>query len=222
MKKNVLTTILIAISLFVSMSVLMAQPHTHHKHRHGGKKQLEQVATYNGSIAEWTHNDDFIYDGLYLKTGETNLFVKFPAHLGQQIRSLGNNISVNGVLRYTPEGRQELKMVSISAKGQIIYDQKPSRRTIPAQEIFTTGSAKVKEMQANKKGEACGYILDNSVVLRIPPHIALQLSQMVQIGSTIGYTGIEKETKEGEAKAQNYKIIRSQTISVNGTQYMVK
>lgn len=222
MKKSILTLILVTILSFVSVSTLMAQPHARHKHGPTEKGQLKQVATYSGIVTEWALNDDFVYDGLYLKTGETTLFVKFPPHLGQQIRSLGNNISVNGVLRYTPEGRQELKMVSVTANGQTIYDQKPAPRAVPQQESFITGNAKMKQIQINKRGEACGYILDNGVVLRIPPHIALQLSQMVQVGSTIGYTGIEKELKDGHVQAQNYKIVRSQTISVNGTQYIVK
>jgi len=224
MKKSILTSILAAILLFLSVSALMAQPKPHPRHGHGpgGNNQLEQVAAYSGSVTEWTYNDDFVYDGLYLRTGETTLFVKFPPHLGQQIRSLGNDMSVNGVLRYTREGRQEVKMVSAVAKGQTVYDQKPAPLALPQQGSFITGNAKVNQIQINKRGEACGYILDNGVVLRIPPHIALQLSQMVQVGSTIGYTGIEKELKDGHVQAHNYKIVRSQTISVNGTQYMVK
>lgn len=233
MKKNIIFSAWVVIILsFVSVSTMMAQPHApqkhapqkraSHKHAPAGKGPLEQVATYSGRISEWTYNDDFVYDGLNLKTGETTLFVKFPPHLGKQIRSLGKSISVNGVVRYSPEGRQELKMVSISGNGKTVYDQKPAPRAIPHQESFVTGSAKVNQIQVNKRGEACGYMLDNQVILRIPPHIALQLSQMVQVGSSIGYTGIEKELKDGQVQAQNYKIVRSQTISVNGTQYMVK
>jgi len=222
MKKRVLLSILTGVFSFILVSTLMAQPHHRHGNGPGGKKQLEQISTFSGSVTEWTYNDDFVYDGLYLKTGETVLFVKFPGHLGQQIRSLGNNISVNGVLRYTPEGVQELKMVSISGKGQTVYDQKPAPRTVPLQEVFVTGNAKVNQMQMNKRGETCGYILDNGVILRIPPHVVYQLSQMVQVGSAIGYTGIEKELKDGQVQAKNYKIVRCQTISVNGTQYMVK
>lgn len=222
MRKNIIFLTLIGILSFVSVSTLMAQPHAARVHGPAEKGQLKQVATYSGIVTEWTYNDDFVYDGLYLKTGETTLFVKFPPHLAQQIRSVGNNISVNGVLRYTPEGRQELKMTSVTANGQTVYDQKPAPRTLPQQESFITGNAKVKQMQINKRGEACGYILDNGVVLRIPPHIALQLSQMVQVGYMVGYTGIEKELKDGHLQAKNYKIVRSQTISVNGTQYMVK
>lgn len=222
MEKRVLLSLLMGVFSFVLVSTLIAQPHPRHRNGPGGKKQPEQISTFSGSITEWTYNDDFVYDGLYLKTGETVLFVKFPSHLGQQIRSLGSNISVNGVLKYAPEGIRELKIVSISGKGQTVYDQKPAPRNVPQQEVFITGNAKVYQMQRNKKGETSGYILDNGVVLRIPPHVVYQLSQMVQVGSAIGYTGIEKELKDGQVQAKDYKIVRCQTISVNGTQYMVR
>lgn len=221
MKKNILFTALAGVLLFISVSA-MAQPHHHRGHGPAGRGQPQQITSYNGSVSEWSYNDDFVYDGLYLKTGESTLLVKFPPHLGQQIRSLGNSITVNGVLRYTPEGRQELKMVSISGKGRTIYDQKPVPHTTLPKEVFVNGSGKVSQIQINKKGDACGYILDNGVALRIPPHAILQLSEMVQVGSAIDYTGVEKELKDGQVQAQKYKIVRCQTISVNGAQYMVK
>ena len=132
------------------------------------KGQLEQVTTISGSIADWTYNDDFEYDGLYLNTGNAKVFVKFPAHLGQQIRALGNNLSVSGVFKFNREGVQELKMVSMSGKGQTVYDQKPMRNTVSVQETFVNGEGKVSQIQVNKKGVVSGYILDNKVVLRIP------------------------------------------------------
>lgn len=46
--------------------------------------------------------------------------------------------------------------------------------------------------------------------------------QLVKAGSVIGYTGVEKTLKEGQVQVSNYKIVRCQTISVNGTQYMIK
>jgi len=217
--KKILYLFFTGILLFSSPLFIKAQPHTHKKHG----KQLEQVTTVEGTVSEWTYNDDFTYDGLYLITKDnTSVFVKFPPHLGEQVRALGNTLSVNGVFRYNKEGRQELKMVSIHGNGQTVYDRKPAPNTNPPQENFINGSAKVEQSQINKKGEVCGYILNNGAILRIPPHIAVQLSQMVQAGSVIGYTGLVKELKQGHVQAKNYKIIRCQTISVNGTQYMVK
>ena len=189
--------------------------------RHKGGN-LQQVTTISGTIAEWTYNDDFEYDGLYLNTGSASVFVKFPPHLAQQVRDLGKNLTVNGVFHFNREGVQELKMTSMSGNGQTVYDQKPMRNEVYVQEPFVNSEGKVKQLQINKKGDTVGYILENSILVRIPPRSAFQLSQMVQIGSVIGYTGVEKTLKSGHVRASDYKIIRCQTISVNGTQYMVR
>ena len=106
--------------------------------------------------------------------------------------------------------------LSVSITDDVIPNPKPT------QDQFVNGKGKVNQLLLNKKGEVQGYILNNGVLLRIPPHIARQLSQMVQIDATIGYTGFEKSLKPGHVQAVGYKIVRSQTISVNGTQYMVR
>ena len=113
-------------------------------------------------------------------------------------------------------------MTSMSGNGQVVYDQKPTPDYNYIQEPFINGSGRVAQIQINKRGDVVGYILDNNTILRIPPHIARQLSQIVQIGSVIGYSGIEKSLKAGHVRAFNYKIIRCQSISVNGTQYIVR
>ncbi|MDR2039894.1 MAG: hypothetical protein LBQ60_18385 [Bacteroidales bacterium] len=215
MKKFVMLSMLVAILMGLLVQ-LQAQPAPK-----GPGRGLEQVATISGKVSEWTYNDDFIYDGLYLQTDQEKIFVKFPPHLGTQMRSAGEKLIVNGVFRYTPEGKQELKMVSIEGNGWTVYDQKPLPHT-PSRETSINGTAKVSQLQLNKRGDVSGYILENGTILRIPPHVAAQLSQMVQTGSEIGYTGVEKTLKDGEVQVQNYKIVRCQTISINGTQYLVK
>jgi len=187
------------------------------------KGQLEQVTTLSGTITEWMYNDDFEYNSFQLNTGSATVLVKFPPHLAQQVKSLGSKLSVSGVLKHSRNGSQEMKMVSITGNGQTVHDQKPIRHTAPPQqEPFVSGEAKVSQMQISKSGAVSGYILDNGVVLRIPPRTAGQLAQMVQPGTTIGYTGMEKVLKQGHVRTKNYKIVRSQTISVNGTQYLVR
>ena len=206
----ILTICLVVLSISAS-----AQPG-----RHNG--QLPQATTISGTVAEWTYNDDFEYDGLYLNTGNAKVFVKFPPHLAQQARTLGNQLSVSGVLRNNPEGVQELKMNSISGNGQTMYDQKPVPHPTSAQEPFVNGEGTVKQMQINKKGDTVGYILTNDIILGLPPHTAKRLSQIIRTGTEIGYTGIEKALKPGHVRAFEYKIVRTQTISVNGTLYMVR
>ena len=110
----------------------------------------------------------------------------------------------------------------MSGNGQTMVDQKPVPNPMSAQEPFVNGEGKVKQMQINKKGDTVGYILENGIIIRIQPHIAKQLSQIVRAGVAIGYTGFEKSLKPGHVQAFNYKIVRAQTISVNGTQYMIR
>ena len=188
----------------------------------GRRGQIKETTTVNGTIDEWVYNDDFEYDGLYLRAENSKILVKFPPHLAQQARALGNRISVNGVLGYNREGIQELKMTSMSGNGQVVYDQKPTPDYNYTQEPFINDRGRVAQIQINKRGDVVGYILDNNTILRIPPHIARQLSQLVQVGSVIEYSGIEKALKKGHVRVFNYKIIRCQTILINGTQYVVR
>ena len=209
-----------AILVFLLMGLTVSVSAEKTYSRHNG--QFEQVTTVHGVVAKWTYNDDFEYDGLYLNTANTSVFVKFPPHLGQQVRALGDNLSVNGVFKDNPQGVTELKMISVSGNGQTVVDQKPIPDTKPLQESFVNGEGEIIQLHSNKKGEVCGYILDDGVLLRIPPHVAKRLSQMIQAGSTIGYAGIEKALKPGHVRACDYNIIHCQTISVNGTQYIVR
>jgi hypothetical protein len=219
--KKIASALLLAGLTVVSTTALKAQTHASRPHS-PSKGKLEQVTTVQGTISQWVYNDDFEYDGLDLNTGNATVFVKFPPHLGQSVRGLGNRITVSGVLKSNKEGVQEIKMLSISGNGQTVHDQKPIRTTAPLQEQFVNGEGRISQLQINKKGEVCGYILDGGVVLRISPRTARQLSQMVRAGSVTGYSGVEKALKPGHARAFDYQVIRCRTISVNGTQYMVK
>ena len=91
-KRFILTIFFIGLVIAVS-----AQPGRH-------RGQLQQVTTINGTIDEWVYNDDFEYDGLYLRAENSKILVKFPPHLAQQARALGNRISVNGVLGIIVKG----------------------------------------------------------------------------------------------------------------------
>ncbi len=193
------------------------------KHRGPKDKGLEQLTTVSGTVVEWTYNDDFVYDGLnLLSENNRRYFVKFPPHLGEQMMSVGKVLTVNGVLKYNREGEEELKLMDATGNGKTIYDQKPQPRAIPVQETFVNDNSEIAEVQINKHGDACGYIMKNGTILKIPPHVARQLMEMVKPGDMIGYTGVLKRLKEGHVQSQDYQIVRCQTISVNGTQYVVK
>lgn len=217
-------TWVIAISVFLMAALPFAGMAQSRKPSHPKPKnnKLQEIQALKGKITEWTYNDDFIYNGFYLESDKETYYVKFPPHLGKEIRNLKGNITVNGVINTPRNGKKEVKMVNIKSNGTTISDVKPKTFAQPGNDEATSGNGKVSQFKFNRKGEVSGYLIGNKTLLRIPPHKARQLNTMIQVGTKIEYTGIEKTLKEGEVAADNYKIIYVQTISVNGVQYLVK
>lgn len=180
-----------------------------------------EVKAYSGVVTRWTFNDDFIYDGFYLHNGQTTYYVKLSRYLGKQVRDLDDTITVNGVLK-TSSKRMEIRMVNIQGKGQTVYDVKPAAGTTSSGEQFENGKAKITELYKNKKGEVYGFCLDNNTFLKVPSSLTRRLPQLEQTGIKIEYTGTVRPLKEGEAAVNNYKIVRCQTVSLEGTQYLVR
>lgn len=220
MKKNKLTVVMTALFLISLPFVGLAQRGKPHPPKNN---KLQEVKAFKGKIKEYTYNDDFIYDGFYLQSNKQTYYVKFPKHLGQQIRELRGNITVNGVMKYSRTGEPEIKMVNIQGSGKTVADvNRPRKPQTPPLEQVTSGSGKISEFKFNRKGEVTGYLLGNKTLLRVSPQKAKQLNQMMKTGQKIEFTGVEKKLKEGEVPANNYKIIYCQTISVNGIQYLVR
>lgn len=180
-----------------------------------------EVKAFSGTITEWTFNDDFIYNGFHLNDGKTSYYVKLSKHLGKSVRSLGNEITVNGTLK-TSSKRPEIRMVSIRKNEKTIYDVKPAATTPSSGEQFENGKAKIAELYKNRKGEVYGFRLENNTFLKIPSNLTRRLPQLNRTGVDIEYTGIVRPLKEGEVSVNNYKIVRCQTISLDGTQYLVR
>ncbi len=221
MKSNKLVTAATAILMTIS-SASYAQPGPKPER---GMKALQQVSVFTGKVGEWVNNDNYVYDGFYLQTGSEKLLVKFPPHMGRQLLAVlknGSNINVNGVQVFSPMGEKEIRMISVTSGGQIINDAPPVEPITPLVEELITSSSRIKELQKNKQGEVNGFILDNMVILRLPPHVAMQLSQLAVPNASISYTGIKKSIHNGEATAANYTIIHCNTITINNTQYLTR
>jgi len=218
----------------LSVSVINAQPPAPGKGRMPGgpgappppqAQQLQEVTKLSGKVVKMTTNDDYVYDGFCILNGSDSMFVKFPPHLGSQITkaaSVGNNVTVNGVANVSPSGQKEIRMVSITAGGQTITDTPPSMPVTPVAETSLSGSGKVSNMQTNREGRVSGLMLNNNIILKIPPHVADQLSGMLQTGASVSYTGNKKTVRNGEVSSGNYTIIHCITITVNGKEYLVR
>ena len=226
MKAKFLVTSATAFLLALSLNTY-AQPAPPSGPRPPAPKQeeLKQVSTITGQITDWVSNDDYVYDGFYIQTAGEKLLVKFPAHIGAGLTSAlkkGSSVTVNGVSAISPTGAKEVRMVSIVTGGKTFYDTPPAAPTTAPSPEFVTASGKIAQAQKNKRGDASGFILDNKTILRVPPHVAAQLSQTAVAGATVSYTGVKKSANNNEAKAENYTIIHCQTITINGTQYLTR
>lgn len=188
-------------------------------------EQLQPVSQFQGRVVKISVNDDYVYDGFYMLTGSDSVLVKFPPHLGSQITSSiknGSSVTVNGVMNYSPFGEKEIKMVSINANGQTIYDAPPAATPIAVSEKFINGSGTISNTQTDREGRINGFILNDNAILRIPPDVIYQLSVTAKTGATIDYTGTLKQLQTGEVAAGNYKIVHCNTIKINGQQYLVR
>ena len=214
---------IILASLLVGLAVsASAQPGGNRERQTTQPNQSRQLTTVVGTVAEWTYNDDFEFDGLLLNTGRENVIVKFRPHLAQQIKTLGNNLTVRGIFHTNRGGVEELRAESMSGNGQTVVAQSPNRNNARVRDPLVNGEGKVSQMQLCARNNIIGYILDNGIVLRLSIHSTQRLSQMVKVGTVIEYSGVEFTLRPGHVRAYDYKIVRCQTISIDGTQYMVR
>ena len=207
-----ITKTLVFLFFFLFPAVISAQP---------GKAKALSVEM-SGTITEWTHNDDFLYDGFYLQSGGESYFVKFPPHMAKAVYDCGKTVTVQGTQKRSSEGVGEIHIISVKGNGVTVIHIPPPRPTKAPVEKSISGQGVVTQLQLNKKGDVSGFFLDNGTILRVPPHIARQLTQLIHEKTVLEYTGIVKTLKEGEMSKGDYIIIRCQTITVNGTQYLTR
>lgn len=188
------------------------------------REGLQTVSTYQGKVIRLVTNDDYIYEGFYILSNNDSLLVKFPPHLGAEVvtsMKQGAMVSVNGVYNVAPLGEKEIMMISINANGKTIVDAAPpTPGTMPA-ETYVSGNGSISLLQTNKEGEMTGVVVDGKAILRIPPHVARKLGNLLQNNAGISYTGMKKANNNGEASYGGYTIVRCKTITVNGQQYVI-
>jgi len=190
-----------------------------------GEPGLQAVSTVTGKVVKLSANDDFTFDGFYMISGSDSVLVRFPAHMGTQISPLaktGSQITVSGVYENSGLGRKEMKMVSINMGDKTLTDTPPSMPATPAQQIIVTGNGKVTSLQTDPEGRVNGVFIDNKTVLRFPPHVSGQLGNTIAKGTAVSYSGSQKNKEQGEISLEDYKVIRCNTITVNGQQFLVR
>ena len=182
---------------------------------------IQQVTTFTGKITNKLSNNDFMFDAFELEANGQTYFVKFPKQLGQQIQSMGNNVTVKGVTNSNREGQQDIRFVSIESGNKVVYNTKPARKIESQEEKFINSKGKVSDFRINKRGEVDGLIVNSNTVVNVPKKALTQLYSMIQKGNEISYTGYIKGTKDGEVQLEKYTIVKPTTITVNGIEYLL-
>lgn len=201
--------------------------------KHSG---LTSLTTVSGTVGGWTSNDDYILDGFTLGAGSAPTTVKFPPHLGQQVQKAmkpGSSVSVTGYAENAPQGELRFRLVSLTAGKTTVADvprtggsrtggSRPRRNQTDDTPTLVTTTGKIADYQISRNGRVNGLILDNKTIVRVPPHVAGQLSNLAIKGQTITVQGYPKEVGDGQVQLQKAQILRASVLTINGQQYLVR
>jgi len=186
---------------------------------------LISLTTVTGTVGQLLANDDFVFDGFMINTGSgTPMLVKFAPHLGQQVQKAiksGSNVRVTGHTETRPEGDVQLTLTSLTVGTSTIVDTPPVAPT-PTTPTLVTATGKVADYRLDRSGRVNGLVLDNKVVVRVPPHAAYQLTNVATKGSTITVQGYPKVLRDGQVQLEKTDILRASILTINGQQYLVR
>ncbi|WP_080239128.1 hypothetical protein [Spirosoma rigui] len=198
----------------------------------GPESGLTSLTTVSGTVGQLTASDDFVFDGFVLNTtGKSSAAgsattVKFPPHLGQQVQQSiksGSSVRVTGFSETSPAGESIFRMTSLTAGKSTVVDTPPA---LPAPETtapaLVTETGKVADYRLGRDGRVNGFVLDNRTVVRVPPHVAFQLTNLAKKGSTMTVQGYPLPLRTGQVQLEKTNVLRASVLTINGQQYLVR
>ena len=148
----------------------------------------------NGTVRQYTLTPRGDVDGLILTDGTE---VKVPPHLtGQIVYSIhpGDAVMIRG-LRARALPLVQAESITNTANGRTVVDNGPPGPAGAGPE--TTLSSRVLATLHGARGEVNGALLDNGVVLRLPPPEADRMQALLQPGQIIAVRGARLDTALG-------------------------
>lgn len=166
------------------------------------KPNPQALETLNGTVKQYLMNPDGDVDGLLLFNGPQ---VNFPPHMSADLTSAvkpKDSVSAQG--QY--ENAYVFRAFTIAniGTGKYVSESFPPRGRPPLPPEMR--AANRKPLQADGKivavlfaprGEPSGAVLDDGSILRMPPHLGVQLSNLLQIGQAISARGYGTENEFG-------------------------
>jgi hypothetical protein len=195
--------------------------------RPGPRKGGAQALTdFSGTLTDYTAaNDDQVYDAFTLKTSTGTETVRFPRHLAQALMAAakaGSQVTVSGFRDTDPEGRTALHLVSLTAGGQTVRDTPPVRPTTPPTEEATTVRGTVQRLAQGPNGRTNTLVMSDGTIVRLSPDAAEQLAEKLKVGATVAAAGTLRAPAPGEVAAKPVRVVRAQTITLDGVQFLVR
>ncbi len=186
---------------------------------------MTSLTTLTGSVGQLTANDDGILNGFTLNSSGTPTTVRFGAHMGQQVNAAvkaGNRVTVMGYNQISPLGESIFKLVKLDAGNTQIVDTPPAAPQTPMTPTRRTVTGKVADYQLDREGRANGLILSDQTVVKVPPHVAYQLSTLAPKGSAITVDGYAQPLGDGQVQLRKRAILRASVLTLNGQSYLVQ
>ena len=187
---------------------------------------VQTLSDISGTLTDYTAaNDDQVYDAFTLKSSAGTETVRFPRHLAQALMAAakaGSQVTLSGFRDTDPEGRTALHLVSLTAGGQTVRDTPPVRPTTPPTEETTTVRGTVQRLAQDPSGRTSGLVINDGTILRLPPDAAAQLADKLKVGATVAATGALRAPVAGEVAAKQVRVVRAQTITLDGVQFLVR
>ncbi len=191
---------------------------------HAGRVQT--LTDFSGTLTDYTAaNDDQVYDAFSLKTSAGTETVRFPRHLAQSLMAAakaGSPVTVTGFRDTDPEGRPALHLVSLAAGGQTVRDTPPARSATPPTEEAATARGTVTTLNKDPRGRTNGLTLSDGTILRLPPAATEQLAEKLKTGASVEATGFLRAAHPGEVAARPVRVVRAQTLTLDGVKFLVQ
>jgi hypothetical protein len=186
----------------------------------------QALSDFSGTITDYlASNDDQVYDSFSFKTSTSTETVRFPRHLGQALMAAakaGSAVTITGFRSPDPQGRPTLHLVSLSANGQTVRDTPPTRPATPPTDETTSVRGTVQRLAQGPNGRTNTLVLNDGTLLHLSPAAAEQLAEKLKVGATVAATGTLRTAQPGEVAAKPVRVVRAQTITLDGVQFLVR
>jgi len=80
----------------------------------------------------------------------------------------------------------------------------------------------VQRLAQDPCGRTNAVLVSDGPVLRLPPGAAEQLADKLKVGAAVAATGNLHTLRPGEVAAKPVRVVRAQTITLDGVQFLVR